>query len=105
MFIRKRDYKMILARLNNLESFMDGVFSEVNTQVTNATESFDAKLYGFATDIDELRGLASDLDERTVLLENESEQLEKDRENERKVVEGMNSILGYGVKNGRSKTQ
>jgi len=96
---------MILARLNNLESFMDGVFSEVDTQVTNATESFDAKLCGFAADVDELMGLASELNERTVLLENESEQLEKDRENERKVVEGMNSILGYGVKNGRSKTQ
>jgi len=100
MFIRKSQYRAPLMRLNSLEHQYAALEKADAALQSDGTELF----FGFSEDIHALRLQLSDLVERLTPLEEQTEQLEEDRQAERRFIRGANNILNYGVTYGRDKT-
>lgn len=77
MFIRKKDFKKLCDRLDDIESALP-----------NIVKVSDEKLCGFATDIEELR-------EKVGEFEEEKDAIEQFRELGKSLNEGLSNIMKY----------
>lgn len=109
MFIRKRDYKKLLYRLEEMEKAIeqhDEQFIEIDkdmtylgdTAIPKLRKDTEETLCGFATDIE-------DLQSKVKAFQEEAEAVSKDRELEKSFYDGLSNIMSYGVTYGKKQTE
>lgn len=84
LFIRKKDFKKLCDRLDDIESALP-----------NIVKVSDEKMCGFATDIGELREDIEELREKVGEFEEEKDVIEQFRELGKSLNEGISNIMKY----------
>ena len=86
MFIRKRDYQKLWARIG----YLDNCISNIERSLLESRTDFDEKLCVFAESVGEIQDRIAEVSET-------AEATEKERQREKEFFDGLTNILTYGA--------